>query len=66
MIAEPQCSKRSCKHFDGVKNDGDETTERVFCKAYSDKIPDRIAYGKDLHMVVADDQDNDVIYEENR
>lgn len=50
MIIEPNCSKRKCKHFVGVKNNGDETTERVFCMAFPDKIPDIIAYGDNKHL----------------
>jgi hypothetical protein len=49
MIAEPNCYRRRCKHFIGVKNDGDETTERVVCAAFPDGIPDEIAYGENDH-----------------
>ena len=49
MIVEPNCSKRDCAHFRGVKNDGNETTERVYCKAFPDRIPDEIAYGENPH-----------------
>ena len=49
-MTEPRCYKRNCVHFIGVKNDGDETTERVVCKAFPDGIPDVIAYGKNLHQ----------------
>jgi len=45
MLAEPNCSKRRCKHYSGIINDGDETTERPACKIYPDGIPDDIAYG---------------------
>lgn len=47
MIQAPICYHRKCIHFLGVKNDGDEMTERVYCKVYPDRIPDGIAYGKD-------------------
>jgi len=50
MIAQPNCSKRSCIHFIGAKNDGDELTERVCCGAFPDRIPDEIAYGGNLHL----------------
>ena len=50
MIAEPNCHKRSCKHFLGVKNDGSELTERVYCKAFPDRIPSSIAYGPNDHL----------------
>ena len=48
-LAEPRCYTRKCKHFIGVKNDGDETTERVVCKAFPDQIPNEIAYGDNPH-----------------
>ena len=50
MMAEPQCSKRRCKHFIGVKNDGDESTERPVCKAFPEGIPFVIAYEDNLHI----------------
>lgn len=49
MLAEPRCYTRNCRHFIGVKNDGDEATERVFCVAFPDGIPDDISYGDNLH-----------------
>jgi len=45
MLSESKCSEKDCKFFGGVKNDGDEKTERVFCEVYPDGIPDDIAYG---------------------
>ena len=63
MIQEPKCFKRKCKHFIGVKNDGDETTERVYCAAYPDMIPDVIAYGTNKHKKVRGDQDNEIVFE---
>lgn len=49
MLSEPSCFKRKCKYFLGVKNDGDESTERVYCIAFPNKIPDAISYGKNKH-----------------
>jgi len=49
MLTEPKCSKRKCKHYLGVKNDGDESTERNYCAAFSDGIPKIIAYGENKH-----------------
>ena len=49
MMHEPKCWKRKCKHFDGAKNDGDETTERWVCAAFPDGIPAKIAYGSNRH-----------------
>ena len=63
MLNQPNCFSRDCKHYLGIKNNGDETTERNYCKAFLDKIPDRIAYGDDLHLIIADDQDNNIIFE---
>jgi len=50
MLRQPECDRRSCLHFRGAENDGDETTERVFCAAFPDGIPNEIAYGDNLHM----------------
>jgi len=52
MISEPNCHKRQCKHFIGVTNDGDETTEMVYCTAFPDGIPDVIAYGDNPHLIL--------------
>jgi hypothetical protein len=50
MLEEPKCFTRRCRHFIGVKQDGqEESTERVVCEAYPDGIPDEIAYGDNLH-----------------
>ena len=62
-INEPTCWTRRCKHFIGVKNDGDETTERVVCEAYPNKIPDAIAYGPELHLTPYPG-DNGIIFQE--
>lgn len=50
MLKTPRCFARECIHYLGVKNDGTEDTERNYCKAFPDRIPDEIAYGKDLHL----------------
>jgi hypothetical protein len=49
MLYEPNCSKRQCKHFIGVKNDGTERTERNYCAAFPNRIPREIAYGDNPH-----------------
>ena len=64
MIEQPKCSKRRCIHFLGVKNDGDETTERNYCMAYPNEIPTEIAYGKDKHTELRGDEVVLVVYEE--
>jgi len=63
MLAEPTCYARQCKHFLGVKNDGDETTERNYCKAFPDGIPDEIAYGRNPHTKKFPGQKNSILYE---
>lgn len=51
MLAEPNCRKRDCVHFQGVRQDDeDEATERVVCVAFPDGIPEVIAYGNNLHL----------------
>ena len=49
MIEEPKCYTRKCKHFLGVKSDGLEINERVYCVAFPNRIPDEIAYGRNKH-----------------
>jgi len=66
MLAEPICYKRKCKFFIGVKNDGDESTERYYCKAYPDNIPNDILSGEDKHLTIRDDQQNTIVYERAR
>lgn len=49
MIDAPACWLRRCKHYLGVKNDGDEMTERHVCKAFPNGIPYAIASGENKH-----------------
>lgn len=50
MLAEPNCYKRNCKHYQGVKWLGaDESTETNVCRAFPYGIPAEIAYGPNLH-----------------
>ena len=64
MIAEPNCSKRKCKHFLGViQPNGTEMTETVYCMAYSEGIPKEIAYGNDKHFAIRPDQKNNFVFE---
>lgn len=66
MIAEPNCSKRNCVHFLGVKQDNmQESTERVICEAFRDGIPNDIAYGKNLHLGSVPG-DNGIHFEEEK
>ena len=64
MIIEPTCFIRNCVHFLGVKNNGDERTERVICKAFPDGIPYEISYGDNKHLKPLSNQKNDIIFEE--
>lgn len=62
MLLEPRCRVRQCRHYQGVKNDGDETTERNICAAFPDRIPDEIAYGDNPHIEPVGG-DHDIQYE---
>jgi len=66
MLLEPKCFTRQCRHFIGVKNDGDETTERVYCEAFPDKIPSEIAYGNNPHTKVYPNQENTIVFEKEK
>ncbi len=63
MLDEPRCFSRQCRHFIGVKNDGDEMTERVVCEAFPDRIPHEIAYGDNRHLTVYPSQENEITFE---
>jgi hypothetical protein len=64
MIPEPNCDKRKCIHYLGViQPDGTELTEKVACRAFPNGIPSEIAYGRNKHLTVHPDQDNDIVYE---
>lgn len=58
MIVEPNCFKRGCVYFQGVKWLGkEENTEVCFCLAFPQGIPQEIAHGKDLHLTVRGDEE---------
>jgi hypothetical protein len=61
MIQEPNCYTRECKHYIGVGGKA-EIGEYVFCKAFPDGIPDKIAYGDNLHLKPLRKQDNNIVY----
>ena len=66
MIAEPNCHKRDCKHFEGVKQpDGTEFTEFVYCAAFPDGIPYEISYGDNKHLSRHELQENDILFEKS-
>ena len=63
MLAEPNCHKRKCRHFQGVRWLGDEeTSEVVYCDAFPEGIPGEIAYGDETHLT-AYDGDHGLRYE---
>jgi hypothetical protein len=64
MLEEPKCSKRNCKHFQGVKwlDPKEEASERPICAAYPDGIPSEIAYGDNPHTA-PHPGDNGIRYE---
>ena len=65
MLETPNCHKRNCAHYLGVKqSDGTEMSEVNYCLAYPEGIPDEIAYDDNLHLEVREDQDNNIVYEE--
>lgn len=65
MLAEPNCSKRRCKYFEGVKylEEDNEESEVPYCLAFPEGIPAEIAYGKDKHSEVRASQKGDYIFE---
>jgi len=64
MLTQPNCFKRECRHYAGVKWLGKfESTERNVCSAFPKGIPDEIAYGADKHLTKHPDQDNDIVFE---
>ena len=44
-----------CRHYYG----------QLKCLAYPDRIPEDIVFGKDKHLQVRDDQDNEIVYEKD-
>ena len=51
MLVEPNCSKRNCKYFLGVRQDDvTELKEVVVCSAFPKGIPDEIAHGENKHI----------------
>ena len=67
MLAEPNCSIRTCMHFIGVDQpDETEMTETNACPAFPNGIPDEIAYGNNRHLRVSPGQTGTAIYEKGR
>ncbi len=49
-LLTPRCFERQCRHFAGVRSESPEVNERNVCTAFPDGIPNKIAYGKNLHL----------------
>jgi len=63
MLPVPNCFKRTCKYFEGVKWFGkEETTERIICKAFPNNIPSAIAYGDNKHTKPFPGQGNKIVF----
>lgn len=60
MLLEPNCSKRRCKYYIGVKMmiEADESSETHTCQAFPEGIPGDIAYGSNPHVEVHPEQDD--------
>lgn len=53
-------------HYIGVDQPDDtEASERHVCMAFPDGITNRIAYGDDLHLEIAEDQRGEIVFEVN-
>ena len=69
-IMESACTKRGCKHYLGIwrpESEGEgDYGETHTCAAYPKGIPDDIDTGKDKHLKVRPDQDNEIVYEKGK
>jgi hypothetical protein len=64
MLIEPNCYKRQCKHYQGIKWLGEEeSTEVNYCPAFPQDIPQEIAYGPNEHETPCCGQENEIVYE---
>ena len=65
MLNEPECSKRHCAHFIGIRRigGGEERHERPVCHAFPTGIPRAIAYGDDPH-ILHHEGDAGIVYQE--
>lgn len=67
MIHEPDCYKRHCKHYKGIiQFDGTEMTEKNYCEAFPEGIPNEIAYGNNSHVKPIKDQGNEIVFEKGK
>jgi len=64
MLVTSKCYTRHCRHYLGIRQpDGTEMTERNYCEAFLDKIPNDISYGDNEHLKPVKDQGNEIIFE---
>lgn len=67
MLATANCYTRHCKFYQGIiQPDGTELSERNYCKAFPDGIPDSIAYGEIIHDKPIKDQGNTIVFEKGK
>jgi len=65
MLPEPNCHKRKCRHYLGVKWFGDtEASEDNYCEAFPGGIPEEIAYGGNRHLRPLPGQKNRIVFKE--
>lgn len=64
-LLEPECHKRRCIHFQGVRWLGEEEDSEVsYCTAFPSGIPEDIVTGKNLHLKPVKG-DNGILYEKD-
>ena len=64
MIAPSNCYERKCAWYLGISQpDGTEMTERHYCAAFPDGIPEDITDGDNKHTEVQPNQQNTIVYE---
>ena len=64
MLSTPRCYERECKNYEGVRRlRNDERSEDNVCLAFPQGIPEKIAYGNNLHFVPLKDQGNDIVFQ---
>ncbi len=66
MLRTPECWKRNCKHFLGIRSSKEEASEVNVCAAFPRGIPDEIAYGDNLHSEPLRNQKNKIVFEVTR
>ncbi len=63
QIEEAKCFNRECLHLLGIKlMEGKGLVPQYFCEAFSNGIPEEIAYGNNLHKVPFEGQKNKIVF----